>query len=409
MRLILKRRIISMVALILVSTLVTGCGTTSQQSTGSQPSGIVIGHCSAQFKPVTQHLTSVRSSSQSIYFISGIHLYALNAGDGRLLWCMYATRAGTHLSTLENVATSLFREGPPPPSDGFTGLTVSNGIIYVCSMNGYTYAFQASSGALRWKQNTGFANTSAPVVVNNTVYVGSGNVYALNAKDGSVQWSYPTPDVVTSSPVIVNGVLYAGSYGDRVYALNAATGVRLWQYNTGGRVYVDPVVANGTVFFGAGDDGWTLYAVRALDGKLLWHGMAVESWLAISHGVLYAGSGNYLYGLNTRNGAVLWRRQVATPFNPLIANGVLYVASGSGGMDAFDAGNGKLLWHNALNPMHVGVTTRPILLRGEVYVETIDEGISPSKDFLHAINARSGVEDWHATVSWNVGTIGVTA
>ncbi len=409
LKFMLKGLIAPIATLILVSSLVTGCQTTAQQSTGSQQSGVIVGHCSAQFKPITTHMTSVRSSSQAVYFITGIHLYALNAGNGRLLWCMYATRANTHLSTLANVATSLFREGPPPSPDGFTGLTVSNGIIYVCSMNGYTYAFQASSGTLRWKQNTGFANTSAPVVVNNTVYVGSGNVYALNVKDGSIRWSYPTPDVVTSSPVIVNGVLYVGSYGDRVYALNAATGVRLWQYNTGGRVYVDPVVANGTVFFGSGDDGWTLYAVRALDGKLLWHGMAVKSSLAVSNGVLYAGSDNSLYGLNSHNGAILWRRQVATPFNTLITNGVIYTASNSGGVDAHEVGNGKLLWHNALNSMHAGETARPVLIRGEVYIETIDLGVSPSKVFLHALNASSGAEDWYATVSWNVSSIGIAA
>jgi eukaryotic-like serine/threonine-protein kinase len=319
---------------------------------------------------------------------------------------MYAAHASTHLSALGDVAAALFRDGPPPQPDGFTGLTFSNGIIYATSMNGYIYAFQASSGMILWKQNTGFANTSAPVVVANTVYVGSGTIYALNAHDGSIRWSYPTPDVVTSSPVIVNGVLYAGSYGARVYALNAATGVRLWQYETGGRVYVDPAVGDRTVFFGASDDGWTLAAVDAGNGKLLWRGMSVESSLAVSNGVLYAGSANFLYRLNGHNGAILWRYPVATPFNPMVAHGVLYVASGSSGMDAFDMG-GKLLWHNALNPMRVGITSKPVLIGSEVYVETLDEGVSPSNAILHALNARSGAEDWSVRISWNVGTIGI--
>jgi hypothetical protein len=192
---------------------------------------------------------------------------------------MYAAHVSTHAPPLlAHVTTPLFREGPPPRPDGFTGLTVSNGIIYAVSMNGYTFAFQASSGRVLWRRETGFANTSAPVVVGDVAYVGSGDVYALNAQDGSVRWRYPTPDVVTSSPVIVNGVLYAGSYGDRVYALNATTGARLWQYDTGGRVYVDPVVADGTVFFGSGDGGSSLYAINAQDGKLVWHNsMLVDS------------------------------------------------------------------------------------------------------------------------------------
>jgi outer membrane protein assembly factor BamB len=324
---------------------------------------------------------------------------------------MYATRASASLSTQANVAMSLFRNGPPPLPDGFTGLTVNNGSIYASSMNGYVYAFQASSGILLWKQNTGFANTSAPVVVDNTVYVGSGTIYALNATDGSVLWNYPTSDVGTSSPVIVNGVLYAGSNSDRVYALNAATGVLLWQYTTDGMVSVDPIVANGTVFFGSGDDGAALYAINAQNGKLLWHNslLLVASSLAFSNNILYAGADNNLYGLSTHNGAILWHYQVSTPLNTLIAHGILYVASGSSGMNAFDTGNGERLWHNTLNPMHIGETTQPVLLGDEVYVATIDVGISPSTVFLHALNASTGVEDWSATVSWDISTIDVAA
>lgn len=208
--------------------------------------------------------------------------------------------------------------------------------------------------------------------------------------------------------MVVNGVLYAGSYGDRVYALNAATGARLWQYDTGGRVYVDPVVANGTVFFGSGDGGSSLYAVNTRDGKLLWHNsILIDSPLAVSNGVLYAGSDNSFYALNPYNGTIRWHHQLKTPLNLLILNGVIYVASSSGGMDTFDMGSGKQLWQNALNPLHVGETTRPVLIEGEVYSETIDVGISPSKVFIHALNARSGAEDWYASVSWNESGIGI--
>ena len=409
MKLMLKRHIIPMVALILVSSLVTGCGTTSQQS---PPSNSSVGHCSAQFQPVIQRLTSVRPSSQSIYFISGIHLYALNAGDGTLRWCMSAAYTNSpRPAPLGNAASALFREKPLSLPEGFTNLTISNGIIYTCSRDGYTYAFQSSSGTLLWRQNTGFASVSAPTVVGNTVYVSSGTIYALNAKDGSVRWSYPTSAVNNSSPVIVNGVLYTGSYSSHVYALNAATGARLWQYATNGIVVVDPVVADGTVFFGSGTDIYTstIYAIRALDGKLLWHGMSVGSSLAVSHNVLYAGSSNYLYKLNSHNGAILWRCRVATPFNSLIANGVIYIASGSSGMDAFNEDSGKLLWHNALNSMQVGVTTRPVLIRGEVYIETIDEGVSPFKVFLHALNARNGAENWHANTTEDASSINIAA
>jgi outer membrane protein assembly factor BamB len=210
--------------------------------------------------------------------------------------------------------------------------------------------------------------------------------------------------------VIVNGVLYAGSYGNRVYALNAASGALRWQYNTGGRVYVDPVVAAGTVFFGAGDDATTLYAVNAQDGKLLWHNpMRVESSLAVANGVLYVGSRNLLYALNPQTGSILWSRPVPTPFNPLIVNGVIYASSASDGVYALNASDGTLRWHNALNPTSTGETVTPVLMNSELYVATVNVGPGPQNATLHALNASNGIEDWNASVAWNVSSIGVAA
>lgn len=411
MKLTLKGLVVTMFALVLVASLLAACRTTPQPYTG--PYRILVGPCSKQSWPVTKRLTTGPSLSPSVYFISGIHLYALNAGNGTLRWCMDAAYADPRLSPLANAASLLVMKRPSAPPDGFTALTVSQGTIYACSLDGSTYAFQGASGALLWRHATGFDNTSAPAVARGVVYVGSGSIYALNAQDGSERWHYPTPDVVTSSPVITNDVLYAGSYGDRVYALNTASGMLRWQYNTGGRVYVDPVVAAGTVFFGSGNAGPTLYAVNAQDGKLLWHNpmpvQAVPSSLAVANGVLYIGSRNFLYALNPHNGAILWRRPMATPFTPLIAGGVIYLASGSTGVYALNASDGTLRWHTQLYPMRAGETTRPVLLKGEVYVGTIDRGVSPPKAFIYALNASTGAEDWDASVPDNQGTIGIAA
>lgn len=408
MKLTLKR-LAGTIAVLLAFSLLAACGTTDQAPAGftDQGNGVVVGKCSQQFWPTTKLTATTPLSSRSVYFISGVHLYAVNAGNGSMRWCMSATVQSD--SSLADVAVPLLMKGPPAPPDGFSAPTVSNGVVYVCSANLYTYAFSGASGALLWKHNTGFANTSAPTVLSGTVYVGSGSIYALDMRNGAQRWQFATPDVVTSSPLIVNGVLYTGSYGDHVYALDVASGKPIWEYDTGGRVYVDPVVGDGAVFFGSGDDGPTLYAVNATTGKLLWsNNMSVDSSLAVANGVLYVGSNNYLYALNPSNGATLWRSPLATNFNLLVANGVIYAATDSNGMYALAASNGTLLWHNALNPMNAGQTTIPVLMDGELYVETIDEGISPSTAILHALNASSGHEDWYDTVSWNISSIGVT-
>ena len=311
---------------------------------------------------------------------------------------------------LGNAASALFREKPLSLPEGFTNLTISNGIIYACSRDGYTYAFQSSSGTLLWRQNTGFASVSAPTVVGNTVYVSSGTIYALNAKDGSVRWRYPTSTVNNSSPVIVNGVLYTGSYSSHVYALNAATGARLWQYATNGIVVVDPVVADGTVFFGSGTDIYTstIYAVRALDGKS--SGMACLLDPRWSLSLRYSMLAQAIISINSI--LIMAQFSASSGRNPIqfIDREWRHLYSfGSSGMDALNEDSGKLLWHNALNSMQVGVTTRPVLIRGEVYIETIDEGVSPFKVFLHALNARNGAENWHANTTEDASSINIAA
>jgi outer membrane protein assembly factor BamB len=70
----------------------------------------------------------------------------------------------------------------------------------------------AQSGVL-WSTNTGGAVDSSPTVSNGIVYVGSDNgwIYALNATTGQVVWQTNTGAPVNSSPTVTNGVVFFGS------------------------------------------------------------------------------------------------------------------------------------------------------------------------------------------------------
>lgn len=396
--------------LLLLASALTACGTNTTQFTG-WPKGDNVGPCSDRFLPVLTSLHPSASSAENVYFLSGIHLYALNAGNGALRWCVHASNAASNpaMALQRNVLSALV--GPPPPPDGLSAITVSNHTLYACSQNNYTYAFDAESGAMLWHQTTDFANTSAPTVAGPMVYIGSNSIYALNVQNGSIRWQSPTQDAVTSSPVMENGVIYAGSYDRNIYALNALDGSKRWAYQAGGRVYVAPIVDHGTVYFGAGDDRITLSALNAQNGQQLWSlNMPMidsSSSLAIANGILYAGIDNSLYALNAQNGTVLWHVPIATPLHPLIANGIIYVASFQQGLYALDAKNGSLLWHNPLNGMRSGYATPPVILKDKLLVETIDLGTSQSKAILHELKVKDGTENWYASVVWNISTIGV--
>ena len=72
---------------LLVFLLVSACGTLRYQTREITPmnSKDVITPCTQQFYPQTilKH-TVTQATADSLYFLSGVHLYALNAGNGAL-------------------------------------------------------------------------------------------------------------------------------------------------------------------------------------------------------------------------------------------------------------------------------------------------------------------------------------
>jgi len=72
-------------------------------------------------------------------------------------------------------------------------------------------------------------------------------------------------DVFLSSPVVVNGSVYFGSGDGNLYALDSATGDLRWKFKTGDVVHASPAVADGVLFSEAGDSYF--YAVDATTGQ----------------------------------------------------------------------------------------------------------------------------------------------
>ena len=62
---------------------------------------------------------------------------------------------------------------------------------------------------------------SFPVLSDGIVYIGSldHKIYALNAADGKEIWSFTTDDNIVSTPTVADGLVYVGSLDDKVYAL----------------------------------------------------------------------------------------------------------------------------------------------------------------------------------------------
>jgi outer membrane protein assembly factor BamB len=108
--------------------------------------------------------------------------------------------------------------------------TLVGGVAYVGSWDGFEYAMDATTGAVKWKTNLGLTNdppchpptlgiTSAAAVVNGVVYVGGGDSfwYALDAASGAILWKVFTGDNTQagahynwSSPLVSGNFAYVG-------------------------------------------------------------------------------------------------------------------------------------------------------------------------------------------------------
>jgi outer membrane protein assembly factor BamB len=248
---------------------------------------------------------------------------------------------------------------------------VAGGLVYVGTLSGLLYALDASTGAIVWVVQLDYQVSASPTVWNGAVYVGTyiGPFYALDGATGDTLWTAHTGGIDTSSAAVVNGVAYVGSLDNHLYAFDAETGSMLWHAHTGSSIHDSPAVANGIVYVGSQEHG--LYAFDAVTGRIRWRqklgGWILASSAAVANGIVYAAasSADKLYAFDAATGQQLW--VVTTPASdasPAVANGVLY-AGASERLCAFDALSGARLWCARIGAIF---THSPVVVNGMVYM-----------------------------------------
>jgi polyvinyl alcohol dehydrogenase (cytochrome) len=168
-------------------------------------------------------------------------------------------------------------------------------------------------------------------------------------------WFFPTGDAVTSNPIVVGSTLYVGSWDGNFYALDKGTGKLVWKFQLDQQPAINPSPGNTSprdvmsdgglvtdaawfqpgsggrpdmVIFGG---GYTLYALNAGTGKLLWKNQFTglpeqapspttdstrifSSPVVVGNQVIFgvssdgeAGHRGYVASANINNGSLIWR------------------------------------------------------------------------------------------------------
>ncbi|MBI5810603.1 MAG: PQQ-binding-like beta-propeller repeat protein, partial [Deltaproteobacteria bacterium] len=119
------------------------------------------------------------------------------------------------------------------PEEQASSPVLSGGALFIGSVNGRFYAFDARSGSLLWKFDSGYPVEAAAASEDGAVCFGSsgGVLRCLKAEDGTLVWIYQMKSEITSSPLIKDGRIYVSSADDRLTALDLKTGERIWSYS----------------------------------------------------------------------------------------------------------------------------------------------------------------------------------
>lgn len=283
-----------------------------------------------------------------------------------------------------------------------TAAVAGNKILFTDKLN-RLYALQSENGKKIWQTNLnhdlnyewGFDYyQSSPVVVNNTVYVGSGDghMYAVNVADGKVKWKYKAASLVRSSPTIHNKLVYFGDLAGYVYALNAETGLVQWNFATRGDTVVNEkygndykaviasvAVADGVAVVG-GRDGY-LYALDATTGKERWNFNYDGSWVvtsvAIQNGIVVTGTSDqrYVQAFDLQTGKTIWKYKTPGTVwaSPIIVNTTVLAAVNDGFLYGLDFHTGAEKFRYLLGERSL---SSPVYHNGTVYIGNDDGNIS---------------------------------
>ena len=206
--------------------------------------------------------------------------------------------------------------GDKTKKEGVVATAVTrDGKAYIGAQNGKFACLDLKTGKEIWHaEKKGFFESTAGFA-SDLVVAGCGDafVYAWNAATGKEVWKFETQGEVHAGVNVWTDAkgkahVFIGSYDNNLYCLDAATGAKVWSYETSNYVNGASAIYNNQVVFG-GCDG-TLYVLDCATGKEVSKievGSYMGNNIAADKGVAYvAHYGNKVQAFNFGDGKMLW-------------------------------------------------------------------------------------------------------
>ena len=216
---------------------------------------------------------------------------------------------------------------------------VAYGKVITADREGLVEARDAKTGELKWSVEKELPLSGGPGIGLDTVILGTSNaeVLALNINSGEELWKVKVSSEVLSIPRVEQRIIVVRTTDGREIALSESSGEEIWTFvksvpTLSIRGSGTPVIEDENVISGYANG--KMIALRLADGKLVW-----ETSIAIPKGRSEV------------------ERLVDLDVDPIISDGVIFIASYQGGVSGILALDGDVLWRKEEVSSFSGLST----------------------------------------------------
>ena len=305
----------------------------------------------------------------------------------------------------------------------------SGNSVFLIDSENYCYKLNLKTGKLVWRKEFKNDIRGSISIADGKVLFGfkSGVLLALDNESGNKLWEFksnkdePRAYEFYSKAIGQNGYIYIGGADKYMYCIDARTGKKVWSYETEDWLRSKPVIVDDYLSFA--DLSGTAYALKLKKKKysLVWknkisdHGYTADI-VGNEVGLLFSDRNMILTSVKLKSGIIQWKHSqldgvwIKDEFyasgeisgqqsSPTIVDGILYIASPDGFVNAVDTETGKEIWKYEIKGSS---SPSPTVAEGKVFVgQTYN-----SYGTYFALNKDTGIPVWSTK---DLGSVWISA